>query len=65
LVGKFLEKWSLVRLRIGWKDIRFGWSFGKYREDFYFVDQFHGSALHDGECTACCKAHMEFADESA
>jgi hypothetical protein len=37
----------------------------KYREDFYFVDRFHGSALHGGPCNACCEAHMNFADESA
>jgi hypothetical protein len=36
-----------------------------YREDFYYVDRFHGSALHGGRCTACCKAQTNFADESA
>jgi hypothetical protein len=36
-----------------------------YREDFYFVDQFHGSALHSDWCTASCKAHTNFASESA
>jgi hypothetical protein len=32
------------------------------REDFYFVDRFHGSALHGDRCSA---AHTNFADESA
>jgi hypothetical protein len=36
-----------------------------YREDFYFVDRFHGSALHSDRCAAGCEAHMNFADESA
>jgi hypothetical protein len=36
-----------------------------YREDFYFVDRFHGSALHGNQCTASCEAHTNFADESA
>jgi hypothetical protein len=26
----------------------------KYRENFYFVDRFHGSALHGDRCTAGC-----------
>jgi hypothetical protein len=34
------------------------------REDFYFVDQFHGSALHGDRCTAGCEVHTNFADES-
>jgi hypothetical protein len=38
---------------------------GTYREDFYFVDRFHGSALHSDRCTTYCKEHMNFADESA
>jgi hypothetical protein len=36
----------------------------KYREDFYFVDRFYGSALHGDRCTAGCEAHTNFADES-
>jgi hypothetical protein len=36
-----------------------------YREDFYFVDWFHSSALHSNQCAACCEAHVNFADESA
>jgi hypothetical protein len=32
--------------------------------DIYFVDWFHNSVLHGGRCTACCKAHKNFADES-
>jgi hypothetical protein len=35
-----------------------------YRENFYFVDRFHGSALHGDRCSACCEAHTNFADES-
>jgi hypothetical protein len=35
-----------------------------YREDFYFVDRFHGSALHGDRCTAGCEAHTNFRDES-
>jgi hypothetical protein len=38
---------------------------GMYREDFYFVDRFHGSALHGYRCIAGCEAHTNFADESA
>jgi hypothetical protein len=34
-------------------------------EDFHFVDQFHDSALHSDWCIAGCKAHNNFADESA
>jgi hypothetical protein len=34
-------------------------------EDFYFVDQFHGSVLHGDLGTACHEAHTIFADESA
>jgi hypothetical protein len=37
----------------------------KYREDFYFVDWFHGSALHGDRSAACCEAHTNFPDESA
>jgi hypothetical protein len=37
----------------------------KYREDFYFVDWFHGYALHGDKCAACHEAHTNFADESA
>jgi hypothetical protein len=37
----------------------------KYREDFYFVEQFHGSALHSDPGPACCKVHTNCADESA
>jgi hypothetical protein len=29
------------------------------------VDQVHRSGLHVGRCTACCEAHMNFADELA
>jgi hypothetical protein len=36
-----------------------------YGEDFYFVDQFHGSALHSNQCTTGCEAHMNSANESA
>jgi hypothetical protein len=36
-----------------------------YREDFYFADRFHGSALHGDRCTAGCEAHTTFAGESA
>jgi hypothetical protein len=36
-----------------------------YREDFYFVDPFHGRALNGDRCAACCDAHTNFADESA
>jgi hypothetical protein len=36
-----------------------------YREDFYFVDRFHGSMLHGDRGAACCEAHTTFADESA
>jgi hypothetical protein len=37
----------------------------KYREDFYIVDWFNGSALHGDRGAACRKAHTNFADESA
>jgi hypothetical protein len=37
----------------------------KYREDFYFADLFHGSALHGDRYTVGCEAHTNFADESA
>jgi hypothetical protein len=36
-----------------------------YKEDFCFVDRFHGSALHGEQCAACCEAHTNFTDESA
>jgi hypothetical protein len=36
-----------------------------YRELFKFVDRFHGSALHGDWGATCCKAHTNFADESA
>jgi hypothetical protein len=36
-----------------------------YREDFYFVDRFDGSALHGGRCTAGCDALMNSSEESA
>jgi hypothetical protein len=36
-----------------------------YREDFYFVDQFHCSALQGDQCTTGCEVHTNFADESA
>jgi hypothetical protein len=35
-----------------------------YIEDFYFVDQFHGSAHHGAQCATCCEAHKNFVDES-
>jgi hypothetical protein len=35
-----------------------------YREDFYFVDRFHGYALHSDQYTAGREAHTDFADES-
>jgi hypothetical protein len=38
---------------------------GLYRRNFYFVDLFHGSALHGGQCTACCEEHTNFTIESA
>jgi hypothetical protein len=37
----------------------------KYKEDFYLVDQIHGSALHGSRCAACRKARANFIDESA
>jgi hypothetical protein len=36
-----------------------------YRDDFYFVDRFHDSALHGDQCTAIYKVNTNFADESA
>jgi hypothetical protein len=36
-----------------------------YREDFYFVDRFHGSALHGERGATCREAHMKFAYGSA
>jgi hypothetical protein len=36
-----------------------------HREDFYFVDWFHGSALHGDRDAACREEHTNFADESA
>jgi hypothetical protein len=36
----------------------------KYREDFHFVDWFHGSLLHSDRCNAGCEGHTNFADES-
>jgi hypothetical protein len=36
-----------------------------YREDFYFVDWFHCSALHSDWCTTGCEVHTNFVDESA
>jgi hypothetical protein len=36
-----------------------------YIEDFYFVDWFHGSALHGDWCIAVCEVHTNFANESA
>jgi hypothetical protein len=36
-----------------------------YRGDFYFVDRFHGCALHGGRCSACREAYTNFPDESA
>jgi hypothetical protein len=35
-----------------------------YREDFYFIDRFHGSAFHGDRCTARCEARTNFAEES-
>jgi hypothetical protein len=37
----------------------------KYKEDFYFVDRFHGSVLHSDWCTAGFEMHTNFVDESA
>jgi hypothetical protein len=37
----------------------------KYRDDFYFVGRFHGSALHGYRGAVCCETHTNFADESA
>jgi hypothetical protein len=36
-----------------------------WREDFYFADRFHDSALHGDRSAACREAHTHFADESA
>jgi hypothetical protein len=36
-----------------------------YSEDFYSVDQFHGSPLHSDWCIAGCEADKNFADDSA
>jgi hypothetical protein len=36
-----------------------------YREDFYFADRFHGSALHGDRCTAGCEEHTNSVNESA
>jgi hypothetical protein len=36
-----------------------------YKEDYYFVDRFYSSAFHGNWRTASCKAHTNFADESA
>jgi hypothetical protein len=36
-----------------------------YREDFYFVDRFHGSALHGNQDATCCESHANFVDELA
>jgi hypothetical protein len=36
-----------------------------HREDFYFVNPFHGCALHGDQCAAYCDAHTNFAYESA
>jgi hypothetical protein len=33
--------------------------------DIYFVNWFHDSALYGNQCTAACKAHMNFAKNSA
>jgi hypothetical protein len=33
------------------------------RDYFYFVDRFHGSALHGDWCTAGREAHTNIADE--
>jgi hypothetical protein len=37
----------------------------KHREDFYFADRFHGSALYGDRTVACCETHTNFVDESA
>jgi hypothetical protein len=37
---------------------------GTYKEDFYYVDRFHGFAIHGDRCTAGCEEHTNFADES-
>jgi hypothetical protein len=34
-------------------------------EDFFFVDRFHGSALHNCPCATFCQAQKNFAYESA
>jgi hypothetical protein len=36
-----------------------------HREDFYFVDWFHVSAVHSNQGASGCEAHTNFADESA
>jgi hypothetical protein len=36
-----------------------------YIKDFYFVDRFHGPALHGDRCDAGCEANTNFADDSA
>jgi hypothetical protein len=35
------------------------------RGDFYVVHRFHASALHGSWCATYCKAHLNFANESA
>jgi hypothetical protein len=40
-------------------------SYKRYRDDFYFVDRFHGSALHGDRGAACREANTIFFDESA
>jgi hypothetical protein len=36
-----------------------------YKEDFYFVDLFHGSAHYGDQCIARCEVHTNFTNESA
>jgi hypothetical protein len=35
-----------------------------HRGDFYFIDRFHGCALHGDWCTTGCEVRMNFAGES-
>jgi hypothetical protein len=36
-----------------------------YKENYYFVEQFHSSVLHSNQCSTGCEAHTNFADELA
>jgi hypothetical protein len=49
----------------GFRSVSIPLAVGIYREDFYFVDRFHSSALHGDWCTTGYEAHMNFANDSA